>query len=152
MAPGADTETITRLDYLANTIDDVQGATLVRELCTLDQGLRGGGMEQRQTQLLLGAMMGTLAELRQGSGHEIRLVLNGHGMFLGGRPCRLTYQGHLDLRRLRQSWGRLGIGGVVFPPDLTEEGLEKQRAEIDKMKGENATTKNMNDRRTSDSD
>ena len=37
-------------------------------------------------------------------------------------------------------------------PDLTEEGLEKQRAEIDKMKGENATTEEMNDRRTSGSD
>lgn len=122
IAPGGDTRAITEADYLAKP-EDVQAATLLRELCVLDRGLRDGGVEQQQMQLLLRAMLDTLAELRQGRGPEIRLILNGHGMYLGRRPSRLTYQGHLDLKRLRQSWGRLGIGGVVFPTDLTDEGL-----------------------------
>ena len=36
-------------------------------------------------------------------------------------------------------------------PDLTEEELEKERAEIDKMEGENAARQDKNDRRTSGS-
>jgi len=125
MVSGADIRAgITQGDSQANNAEDVLAATLLRELCTLDRGLRDGGMEQLQTQLLLRALHHTLAELRQGDGgHEIHLVLNGHGMFISRRPSHLTYQGHLDLQRLRQSWDRLGIGGVVFPPDLTDEGL-----------------------------
>jgi len=90
--------------------------------CALNQACRLYDMNNEVVRKVIADMLENVQGLSGGE-TPVYLTTAGHSFFLNRELVQMGYTEYQKARQLKEIWGRLGITEVVFPADLTSEGL-----------------------------
>ena len=102
--------------------DRKRAVALMHGFCALNQACRLYDMNNEVVKRVLEDMRTNIHELSKGK-EPVYLTTAAHSFFLNRALVPMGYTEYQKAQKLKEIWGKLGISEVVFPGDVTMEGL-----------------------------
>lgn len=99
--------------------------SLILGFCALNQVCRLYDINNELVAKVLREMERKVRLLADSGEGAVSITAAGHSFFLNRHLVRIGFSEYKKAKQLKQIWGKLGVGEVVFPGDVTFDGLQQ---------------------------
>ena len=102
-----------------------QAVSLILGFCALNQACKLYEINNSLVGKILEEMQGKVRTLTSLGEGVVSITSAGHSFFLNRHLVRIGFSEYKKARQLKDIWGKIGVGEVSFPVDVTLEGLQE---------------------------